>query len=200
MLLLGCVLVPSGCARVMYTHPMREAFEAGHGAPPSERAGAPQQVLPDRLQYFVSNRIVLERRLHSRDERVEGGRVQLRRGEWIERLIIRRGTPGIATAWGERSIQVSFERGGALGFARDPELPPTLERDREPAGLGGWPAPREAYELQVREAENGASELDYRGQRWRVIDGAGSARLEVRRLAKSRWGFERRVVPGRRID
>ncbi len=179
---------------------MREAFEAGHGAPPSERAGAPKQTLPDRLQYFVSSRVVLERRLTSRDERVSGGHVSLRRGVWIERLIIRRGTPGIATGWDERSLQVSFETGAALEFVRDEAQPDELARDREPASLTGWAAPRETYVLRTDRGEQGHHELTYRGQRWQVIEGVDSARLEVRRDARRRWGFERRVLRGRRLD
>lgn len=195
LLLLSC-----GCSRVWYTHPMREAFEAGHGAPPSERAGAPKSVLPDRLQYFVSSRIVLERRLTSRDQRVEGGHVSLRKGEWIERIVIRRGTPGIAIGWDERSLQVSFEQGGALAFVRDEALPEALDRDREPASLGGWTAPRETYLLRTDRGEDGSHQLTYRGERWQVIEGVGSARLEVRREARKRWGFDRRVLRGRRLD
>lgn len=178
---------------------MREAFEAGHGAPPSERAGAPKSTLPDRLQYFVSNRIVLERRLTSRDERVSGGRISLRRGVWIERLIIRRGTPGVATGWNERALEVSFESGAAFEFVREEALPKDLAQDREPASLAGWKSPRETYVLRTDRGENG-HELTYRGQRWQVMEGVASARLEVRREAKRRWGLERRVLRGRRLD
>ncbi|MBC8072154.1 MAG: hypothetical protein IAG13_27790 [Deltaproteobacteria bacterium] len=198
--LLVLLVAPCACTRVWYTHPMREAFEAGHGAPPSERVGAPQSILPDRLQYFVSSRIVLERRLRSRDERVEGGHVSLRRGEWIERLIVRRGTPGVATGWDDRTLRVSFEPGGALEFVRDQALPAALARDREPAGLTGWAAPRETYLLRTDRSEDGIHRLDYRGQRWEVVQGFEGARLEVRRDDRRRWGFERRVVRGRRLD
>jgi hypothetical protein len=194
------VVLLAGCGRVLYTHPMREAFEAGHGAPPSERAGAPKQTLPDRLQYFVSNRIVLERRLTSRDEHVEGGRVSLRRGVWVERLIVRRGTPGVATGWSPRTLQISFESGGALEFVRDQALQRELELDREPADLDDWPAPRETYKLQVDRTQHGTYELVYRGQRWEVVEGVESARLEVRRDARKRWGFDRHVLRGRRLD
>ncbi len=193
---IAALLFLGGCnARIWYTQPLRDAFEGGHGGPPAERGG--RAVTPADLQYFISSRLVLERRIHSHRERVAGGRVFQRRGEWIERIVIRRGTPGVADRWGAGWVAVSFESGASLVFEVDPTKP--LDADREPANLVGEQPPSETYRLRTSRDSRGDAHVLYRGYDYVIANASAGVRLEIRRHSQRDWSWRRRVLPGRRL-
>jgi hypothetical protein len=196
----------SGCThRVWFTQPIREAFELGvHEADPEGEAGmgnATSTHSPGELQYFLSERIVLEREVTSRHDELARGRVIARRGRWVERVIVHRGTPGIAVDWGPDWVAISFEKGTRLHFdlvengaANRPGV------DREPAGLFGEDLPSSYYQLRTIEDDAIGSAVEFDGKRYAPTLGSGAARLKIRRLSWTESHRSRRVLRGRRVD
>jgi hypothetical protein len=196
----------SGCThRVWFTQPIRESFELGvHEADPEGEAGmgaAATTHSPGELQYFLSQRIVLEREVTSRHDELARGRVIARRGRWIERVIVHRGAPGIAVDWGPDWVEISFEKGTRLRFdlvengaANRPGV------NREPAGLFGEELPSSSYRLRTIEDDALGHVVEFDGKRYAPTLGSDAARLKIRKLSWTQKHRTRRVLRGRRVD
>jgi len=83
-----------------------------------------------RLQYYLSDRLELRRAGASGDVRVAEGRLVTRSERTLERVIVERGTPGIATAVHGNRLHVSFEEGTDFSFAPRGRGPESLYRLR----------------------------------------------------------------------
>lgn len=196
----------SGCThRVWFTQPIREAFEIGvHEADPEGEAGLGKPGAthtPAELQFFLSERIVLEREVTSRHDGLARGRIVARRGRWVERVIVHRGTPGIAVDWGPDWVAISFEKGTRLHFdlvesasANRPGV------DREPAGLFGEDLPSSWYQLRTIADDELGTVVEFDGKRYTPASGSDGARLKIRRLSWTENHRTRRVLRGRRVD
>ena len=170
---------------------MREAYELGlvaqhHTMPPGQRAEprTPRRS-PAELQYFVSDRLVLQREVTSRDDTLAHGRIRVRRGRYIEQIVVRRGTPGVAVKWNDSSIDISFEEGTSLTFDLGPQEEGTHTQD--------------IYRLHGTKNEQGQLEVAVDGKMYTVRSGS-RARLRVRREDKLKRKTARRVMRGRRIS
>jgi hypothetical protein len=198
-----CVTV-SGCTRrVLLTQPLRERFELGIASPePGAEAalGGPATRNPAELQYFLSQRIVLEREASSRHDKLAHGRIVVRNGRLVERVIIRRGTPGVAVDWGPDWIAVSFEAGSRLVFdlVEDQGMLAPAE-DHAPAGPDEQKVPRTSYRLRTTGAPDGPARVSFDGATYEAVLGASEARLLVPRNAWTSHRLHRRVLSGRRI-
>ncbi len=185
-LAVGLVLLSVGCTRrVYFSQSIRDGLEGDAGAPPTED-GKPPASTPtpeNALQYFAAHRIVLERDAKSRDENVSGGRIIVRRGRLIEQVVIRRGTPGIATQWGENWVAVSFEEGTQLVFEQ-------AQADRSGTVL---------YRLQAEEGPLGALVVKFNNLGWTLASPHYNATLQVKRNAAGTRKKRRRVLRGRKI-
>ena len=178
-LVFGVLLLSAGCTRrVYFSQSIRDGLEGGAGAP---QVGAKSE---DSLQYFAAHRIVIERDAKSRDENISGGRIIVRRGRLIEQVVIRRGTPGIATEWGDDWIAVSFEEGTSLVFER-------AEGDRSGAVL---------YRLRAKDGPLGTKVIDFNNLGWVLASPHYNATLQVKRNAAGTRKKRRRVLKGRRLD
>lgn len=182
----------SGCTRrVWFTQPMREAYTLGlaadHGesAVPKDTKAALEEITgsPAELQYFVSDRLVLQREVTSRDDSVTQGRIRVRKGRFIERVVVRRGTPGVATTWGDDWVEISFEEGSALRF----DLGATQHGEAS-----------DIYSLHTADAE-GPPKVRLGEQEYEVHRGA-TARLRVRKNDRTKKKKRRHVLRGRKID
>jgi hypothetical protein len=208
----GWILVSSiafgaaGCAqRVYLSQPMRETFELGIVDPAAAADGegglarAPSRSPAD-LQYFTSGRIVLEREVQSRSETVADGRIFVRGGRLIERVIVRRGTPGVAVDWGPNFIAVSFAEGTRLVFelthAADLEAAGV---DRVPDGYLGERRPSTSYRLRTGSGPDGEATVPFEGHTYELVS-ADVPRLRVLRSAWTSDRRARRVLRGRRVD
>ncbi len=162
---------------------------AGDGPATTTDAIAPNQLparSPDQLQYFVSERLVLQREATSRDGAVMQGKIKVRRGRFVEQVVVPRKTPGIAVDWGEDWVAISFEADSALVFAID--------------GRDGTPKGSDVYHLRIRpDAEGGPTTVSLRGQAYQVRQGH-NARLMVRRDTKTKRSRRRRIMRGRTIE
>lgn len=174
-LVVGLLLSSVGCTRRIYfSQSVRDGLEGGAGVADSESA----------LQYFAAHRIVLEREAKSRNERINGGRIIVRRGRIIEQVVIRRGTPGIATEWGEDWLSVSFEEGTSLVFTK-------AVANRHGTVL---------YRLRTKEGPLGAPVVDFNGRGWVLASPGFDATLQIKRNAAGTRKKSRKVLRGRRLD
>lgn len=196
------MLTTSGCAhRIWFTQPVREGFELGVTPEPDGEAGLSEPGrAPSELQYFVSERIVLQREARSRNEAITHGRILVRRGRYVEEVLIRKGTPGVAVDWGPDWVAVSFEKGTQLIFdlvQPDDDAPGT---NRAPAGFVGEDLPSTYYQLRTRPDENGEGAfIEIRGKSYAATKSTARARLKVKRHSWTRHKRTRRVMRGRRI-
>jgi len=143
------------------------------------------------LQYYLSDRVVLERVRSGGVRKVERGRLLLRAGTAVQQVVIQRGTPGAiepAARVGETErgfrLEVSFEHGAPLAFL------PAGER-------GGYALARPRASGFLTELLGGPQrfEVDFAGDAWTVV-GGGDARLLIERSALGRLARSRRVLPG----
>ncbi len=165
--------------------------DADDSATPTEDAAAvapdePPARSPDQLQYFVSERLVLQREANSRDGAVTQGRIKVRRGRYVEQVVVPRKTPGVAVDWGDDWVAVSFEADSAIIFAID--------------GHDGTPKDGDVYHLRTRrDPAGGPTMISMRGEQYEVRHGH-NARLMVRRESKTKRSRRRRVMRGRTIE
>lgn len=189
------LLATGGCAtEIWFTQSVREGYALGlepRSAAPSairstldDDTSAPSRT-PAALQYYVSERVVLERELTSRDAGIAAGRIRVKRGRVVEKVVIRRNTPGIAVDWGPDWVAVSFEEGSALVFALD--------------AADGTPNEVEVYHLRRREDARGRASTTLAGHGYRLRRGRG-AKLEVQRLTHTKRARRRSVQRGRKVE
>ncbi len=199
----------TGCAqRVYFTQPIRERFELGlheaevvaedgEGDLGKDRTG----YSPEQLQYFTSERIVLERAVDSRSDALAHGRIFQRGGRYIDRVLVRRGTPGIAVDWGPDWVDISFEKGTKLRFVlvEDPHANRPGD-EREVASFAGEGIPRTTYRLQtVADPDGSRAKVEFDGQLYEPAGATSQARLQVHRHSWTQNHRNRRVLRGRRV-
>lgn len=143
------------------------------------------------LQYYLSDRIVLERVAREGEGRVDRGRLIVRSGTAIHQVYIERGTPGVLEPAsrvgmderGRRVLEISFERGAPLRFVAAANGSYSLSEPSVFGGfLSGWTKPRRF-------------EVDFDGARWVVVAGSES-RILIERNALGKLARTRRVLPG----
>jgi hypothetical protein len=168
-LLAACLAVP-GCAsqRVAFTQHLRTQYDlTGDGL--------------KKLQYYVSSDVTLQREFRSEEGEVSGSHKLVRKeGGLVEQVIVRAGTPGIATEVGETSLAVSFEPGSSLFFGSPP-----ADRD-----------PDRKYKLSAKRWEEHYGELEYAGKTFYAVDGSGQAFLEVVLESLNAVEQRKKVLPG----
>jgi len=65
----------------------------------------------DKIQFYNSKKIILRRNLSYADTKVARGRINLENGQYVERIIIPKKTPGVAVSEGKNYINIAFEDG-----------------------------------------------------------------------------------------
>ncbi len=67
-----------------------------------------------RIQFYVSQDIVLQRRLRREDSRITDGKIRIIDGSEAEVVVIKRGTPGVVVgSISDNKLAVSFEQGSS---------------------------------------------------------------------------------------
>jgi len=147
-----CAGLGTGCARMQFTHDMRQQYN----------------LTPDllqQMQVYASGPIQLERRISRKEAAVDDRKtLSLREAELIRKVYIPRGTPGIITAVDDDRLTVSFEEGASLVFGSSPAL-----RGK----LGGL------YNLLALSWTNGYGEVTYGKDVYRIMPGSGAVHLTV---------------------
>jgi hypothetical protein len=144
------------------------------------------------LQYYLSDRVVLERVASDGTGKVDRGRLIVRSGTTINQVVVESGTRGAVEPTarigpfgaGEDAIEVSFQRGAPLRFA------PTRNGTYSLAGRnrGGFMFGRSKPRVHV----------EFDGAEWAVAAGADS-HLLIERDALGKLVRTRRVLPGVRV-
>jgi len=68
-------------------------------------------ISPDQVQYYNDRKFVLQRNITRDEARVVGGKVRFVNGQYVERVVIRKMTPGVCEEYGPDHLNVSFETG-----------------------------------------------------------------------------------------
>lgn len=149
------------------------------------------------LQYYLSERVVLERVMTDGSRRVERGRLVVRGGTVIHQIVIERGTPGVvepdATLTegpSAHAIPVSFEPGAPLAFSA--RLPGGSYRLAPPKGQGLF------GEFLASLGGAPSAKIVFAGASWRLAAGR-EAHLLVERDAVGNLARERRRLRGVRL-
>ena len=160
----------AGCApqRVAFTQGLRTQYNLG-----SEDL--------KNLQYYVSSDITLQRDFRQEEREISTGhKLVTKEGGLVEEVLIRAGTPGIATEVGETSLAVSFEPGSSLMFGS----PPT---DQDP---------ERKYKLSAKRWTDYYGETVYDGKIFYAVEGSGQAYLEVGVESLDAVEKKKKVLPG----
>ena len=160
----------AGCApqRVAFTQGIRTQYDLG-----SEDL--------KKLQYYVSSDITLQRDFRREEREISAShKLVTKEGGLVEEVLIRAGTPGIATEVGETSLAVSFEPGSSLMFGS----PPT---DRDP---------ERKYKLSAKQWTDYYGETVYDGKTFYAVEGSGQAYLEVGVESLDAVEKKKKVLPG----
>lgn len=142
------------------------------------------------LQYYLSDRIVLERVASDGTGKVDRGRLIVRSGTTIQQVVVEGGTRGAVeptarigpSEAGDHALEISFERGAPLRFvaARDGTYS-LAGRNRGGFLFGRSKSPR--------------AQVEFDGAKWTVVAGANS-HLLIERDALGKLVRTRRVLPG----
>lgn len=195
LVLLALAVLTTGCAqKIWFTQSLREEYELTGAT--TEAAGKSRK--PSGLQYFISQRIILQREATSRREAIDRGRLLVRKGRLVHEVLIRKGTRGVAVGWGEDWVAISFSKGTQLIFERPEVDPSSPGKDRAPAGYFGEELPRGVYELRTRIDPKPTRTLEFQGHTYEVIEG-GQAHLKIRKRAFTDRKRNRKVLRGRRL-
>jgi hypothetical protein len=65
----------------------------------------------DKIQFYNSRKIILRRNLSYADTKVARGKINFENGQYVEKIIIPKKTPGVAVSEGKDYINVAFENG-----------------------------------------------------------------------------------------
>lgn len=150
-LLAGCALIPVS-NKVPFTHDLREQY-----------AISPDDI--SRLQFYVSEEIVLERLIHKQGAKAtKENRLELLNNDVVRQVRIPRLTPGVAVSVTNDMIEVSFEQGKTLFFGSSPA------KRKEVQG---------AYSLLARDWTDRKGTVTYGGETFTTQPGAGGVHLFV---------------------
>ncbi|NJB84737.1 hypothetical protein GGR26_000482 [Lewinella marina] len=136
-----------------------------------------------RIQFYLSEDVVLQRELRSGNSRIRNGSVQVINGREVEQVVFRRNTPGVFTfSPKEQRIAISFEEddGNFLLFGPNPKN-------------GG------RYSLLASNWDRNSGTVTYAGREWRVssADAFASLLIPLKRIREE--DTRGRVVRGRRL-
>ena len=142
------------------------------------------------LQYYLSDRIVLERVASVGKGRVDRGRLIVRSGTTIQQVVVESGTRGAVEPTarigpsedGGFAFEVSFERGAPLRFTAARDGTYSLTGHNRGGFLSGWSRSARAH-------------VEFDGAEWTVVAGARS-HLLIEREALGKLVRTRRVLRG----
>jgi hypothetical protein len=137
-----------------------------------------------RIQYYLSDDVVLERQVRENRSDIVHGEIILRDGRRIERLVFRRNTPGVLVRQiGQDKLAISFEPGKDDRF------------------LIFSPNPRRgnAYVLIASNWSNGSGQVSYGANTYFTVPGSGLSSLMVQLKGGRQQQVRTREVGGRTV-
>lgn len=132
------------------------------------------------IQFYNSHKIVLERNISSEETKVSSGKIRFENGKFIERIIIKKNTPGICESHEQGIIGVSYEQGEnrVLKFVRNA---------------------RDNYQLSALEWKNGYGRVAYDTTHFFIAPGGEKTLLNVRKEDIFKFKRNERIAPGRSV-
>jgi hypothetical protein len=145
------------------------------------------------IQYYLSDRIVLERVASGGTGKVERGRLIVRSGTKIQQVVVESGTRGAVEPTarigpfegGGYAFEVSFERGAPLRFTASRDGTYSLTGRNRGGFLSGW-------------SRSPRARVEFDGAKWNVVAGS-SSHLLIEREALGKLVRMRRVLRGVRV-
>ncbi|THH42061.1 hypothetical protein [Neolewinella litorea] len=136
-----------------------------------------------RIQFYLSEDVVLQRELRSGSSRIRNGSVQVINGREVEQVVFRRNTPGVFTfSPKDQRVAISFE-----------------DDDDNYLIFGPNPKNGNRYSLLASDWTRNSGTVNYAGREWRVSsdDAYASLLIPLKRIRDE--DTRGRVVRGRRL-
>lgn len=169
LLCLSLHFISTGCAsHIAFTQELREEYNLTDDELKN-------------LQFYTSDKIVLERELISADREVSSSHILVtKQGKQIDQVIIKKGTPGITISSTPSTLDISFEEGSFLLFSCG------LDQKGE-------------YEIYVTNRRMGNGELTFEDQVYLAIDRSTYTYLLISKESLLAVEKSRRVLSGRTL-
>ncbi len=168
--ILAFSLLVAGCAprQIAFTRGIRAYYELGSDDLKN-------------LQYYVSSDITLQREFVREEGEVSKGHTLVaKESGLVEQVIVRAGTPGVATEVGDTYLSVSFEPGASLVFGS-----PASDRD-----------PERKYKLLANRWTPAYGEIAYGGKTFYAVGGSRAAYLVVAIESLDAVQKRKTILPG----
>jgi hypothetical protein len=138
-----------------------------------------------RIQFYLSNSIVLRRELSGSKSEVISGEIKLVDGRKVEEVVIAKGTPGVLLFLPKTNrFAVSFD----------------AKSDESFLVFGPSPKQSDRYVLLASEWNRRSGIVSYEGKKWRVDGNSAYASLMVDLKKINKVDVNSRRASGRRID
>lgn len=138
-----------------------------------------------KIQFYLSDDIVLRREFSSADSRIEGGTIKMVGGRQVEEIVIPRGTPGVFLFSPKQDrFAVSFEAGG----------------DERYLMFGPNPKAGGRFVLLASDWERREGTVTYEGKKFTVDAASAWASLMVDLKRMSTTNLKSRTAKGRTVN
>ncbi|MDX2001289.1 MAG: hypothetical protein SFW35_02595 [Chitinophagales bacterium] len=137
-----------------------------------------------KIQFYLSDDIVLQRKLEESSTEIVSGKVKIVNGEKVEEVLIRRGTPGVLVFNPvDNRMGISFEKGDEtyLMFVPNPD------KDGR-------------YYLAAADWKNKVGKINYDGKVWYTTPESGNAHLMIDMKKLNQVQRDQRVATGRKVE
>ncbi len=137
------------------------------------------------IQFYVSEDLVLERQLRDGDTKITSGKIIMRDGRRIERVVIPKGTPGVLLDMPrEDRFMIGFESNNDEAYIR----------------FGPNPKTGNQYVVLAKDWSRGRGKVIYDGREFTIFSNDQAARLLVDLKKTKDRDVNSRVAKGRKID
>jgi len=163
------LLAGSSCSnKVLYTRQIRNNLMEN-------------QLKESEVQYYNSGKILLQRNLSYAETQIARGQIKFENGQYIEEIVIPKGTPGVAVGQGKDYIDVSFESGEnkQLRFKCNPD---------------GF------YQITALAWKDNYGSVKYDTTVYYLNAPSGKALLQVEKDYVSKYEKQKRVLKGRTVS
>lgn len=138
-----------------------------------------------RIQFYVSNDIVLRRDFASTDSRIEGGTIRIIGGKQVEEVVIKQGTPGVFLFSPKNDrFAISFEEGGEERYLM----------------FGPNPRANGRFVLLASDWDRREGTVTYEGRRFKVDSDSAYSSLMVDLKRTNSIAVKSRTASGRKVN
>lgn len=167
---LGALLASGGCASrnsLYLTQQLRDRISS-------------YNISPEQVQYYNDRKFILQRNITKDEARVSGGKVRFVNGQYVERIVIKKMTPGVCESYGPDYLDVSFEAG----------------ENRKLKFMVNY---RGRYQISAIEWRRGYGKVEYDTTFYYILPGGERTSLKVKKQDVFVLKKDERVAPGRTV-